>query len=116
MTHDEWVAEATKRFGESPLGWTFRCPNCGHRASVADFEAVLTGSGARATAECIGRVMAETGAGPSFDALRALSFSAGTPAGGPCDWAAFGLLSRPDTVTVVRDGREINAFPFAEAA
>lgn len=35
---EEWKAEATRRFGPDMLKWRFRCPMCGHVASVQDFK------------------------------------------------------------------------------
>ena len=38
MTHAEWLAEATRRFGDDPMAWKFVCPSCGHIASVQDWK------------------------------------------------------------------------------
>lgn len=35
---EEWRAEAARRFGPDMLKWKFRCPMCGHVASVKDFK------------------------------------------------------------------------------
>lgn len=104
MTNEEWREEAVRLFGEDARVWAFRCPRCGNEASVGDFEQALKGSGHRAPHECIGRVLAESGAGPSFEELAA------DPQPKPCDWAAFGLLDLPGTLTIA-DGTR--AFPFA---
>jgi hypothetical protein len=33
----DWLAEGEKLFGNDRKLWKFRCPNCGHVQSVADF-------------------------------------------------------------------------------
>lgn len=54
MTHAEWLAEATRRFGDDPMAWKFVCPSCGHIASVQDWKDAGAPEGAVAFS-CIGR-------------------------------------------------------------
>lgn len=102
MTHEEWKAEAERRFGKDILRWRFVCPGCGHVASGQDFK----DAGAEPNAmyqECIGRYH------------NGKSWSRGKyPKGGPCDYAAYGLLPIAP-ILVTRDGKEYAAFAFAEA-
>lgn len=101
MTHDEWVAEASRRFGSDPMNWRFVCPSCGHVAAVADWKAA--GAPEYAVAfSCVGR-WAGGGASQAF-----------TGQVGPCCYAGGGLF-RLNPVTVEKDGKTINVFAFAEA-
>ena len=106
MKHADWLAEATKRFGERGRDWRFVCPACGHEASCADFQA-LGVEPSRAAQECIGRVHNEQGApgvrGKFGDAQ-------------PCNWAAFGLFGTLNGGVRVEfdDGKVVAAFAFAE--
>ena len=99
---EEWRAEAERRFGPDPLKWRFRCPMCGHVASVEDFRIVGADSPDVAWQECIGRYMGK-----------------GTPKDGDdsgCDWAAYGLLGIPreHDIIIADDGTEIHAYPLAD--
>lgn len=116
MTHDEWLAEAVRRFGPDPMGWRFECPFCGLVSTPGDFlEAGVKKEDAhRASIECIGRVVGAKG--------RMSEKGETTPDGKPaqpCDWAAFGLFGNlgKGPVVVRTEGdveRETQAFPFAE--
>lgn len=75
---DEYMAEATKRFGPDISNWRFVCPSCGHVASAADYQAAGAPEGAVGFS-CVGRW-----AGAKRDAFR------GGP--GPCDYAGGGLF------------------------
>ncbi len=35
-THDEWLAEAKRRFGKKPADWVFVCPRCKTEQTVKD--------------------------------------------------------------------------------
>lgn len=113
--HAEWLAEAERRFGTDPTRWRFRCPRCGHVASGAHWKAAGFNVG-RAPAECIGRAMKQSD--PRWDTMKQRAFDASIERGdGPCDWAAFGLLSHPETVYVrMLDGGIARCFPFADPA
>lgn len=87
LTLAEFVAEARKRFGDDPMKWAFRCPNCGDVATPADFPH----DPHRIGQECAGRHHAGRG----------------------CDWAAYGLISGPWFVTMP-DGSEVGSFPLAD--
>ena len=99
----EWQDEAKRRFGPDMMGWKFRCPMCGHVASVRDFKEAGAKSPNCAYQECIGRY---TGKGSPKE---------GDDSG--CDWCAYGLFGVPrehDPV-VADDGKEIDVYPFADA-
>lgn len=99
---EEWNNEAKRRFGPDYLNWKFRCPMCGHVASIQDFKNAGAKSPNAAYQECIGRYMGK-GAPKEGD-------SSG------CNWAAYGLFGIPrehDTV-VAEDGHEVHVYPFAD--
>lgn len=108
---EAWRAEAVRLFGVSPRGWRFRCPICGHVASLEawrdamaakhpDGDELLWRSAAqtRAPVECLGRLVggrsAMSGTGP-----------------GPCDYAGYGLF-RIGLVTVHERETSFDVFPF----
>ena len=39
MTEKEWIEEGMRRFGKDWMKWRFRCPMCGHVASIEEMEA-----------------------------------------------------------------------------
>ena len=99
----EWQDEAKRRFGDDPMSWKFRCPMCGHVASVRDFKDAGAKSSSCAYQECIGRY---TGKG---------SPKKGNDSG--CDWCIYGLFGTEDHDKVVADnGKEIDVYPFAEVS
>ncbi|SDM47266.1 hypothetical protein SAMN04487981_101634 [Streptomyces sp. cf386] len=114
LTQAELVAEAAERFGDDPLKWAFVCPSCGDVANGQDFSEALAAnprkhrSGETVIAsdvvgqECIGRT------------LGALAKGQGKYTGRGCDWAAYGLLCGPWTITLPND-RTMHAFPLAPA-
>lgn len=99
MTHDEWIAEATRRFGDDPMAWRFVCPSCGHVASAQDW--INAGAPKETIAfSCVGRwtgATAELGERP-----------------GPCNYTGGGLF-RLNPVIVEYNGTGQSTFAFAEA-
>lgn len=99
---EEWKAEATRRFGPDMLKWRFRCPMCGHVASVQDFKDAGAKSPSCAYQECLGRYTGK-----------------GTPKKGDssgCNWAAYGLFGIPaeHDIVVVAPGDQVDVYPFAD--
>lgn len=100
---EEWQAEATRRFGPDMLKWRFRCPMCGHVASVQDFKDAGAKSPSCAYQECLGRYTGK-----------------GTPKKGDssgCNWAAYGLFGIPaehDIVVVAPPDDQVDVYPFAD--
>jgi hypothetical protein len=97
-TVDEWRAEASRRFGDDPLGWRFVCPVCGYIASVRDWKAVGASDGEVAYS-CIGRNMDK-----AYDAFNGAGL-------GPCNYAGGGLF-KLNPITV--DGHQVFAFAESE--
>lgn len=79
LTHAEWLAEGTQRFGPDRDHWRFQCPACGFVASRLDY--IQAGGTAKAGVSCIGRVIG---------AKRRAFGDDGMP--GPCDYAGGGLF------------------------
>src|SRR5665811_1536908 len=106
LTHKQFIATLTERFGPSPYDWAFVCPNCGDIATGADFRTALaehprgtvTASGVMGQ-QCIGRT------------LGALSGPASKWKGRGCDWVAGGLFSGPTFVQV--DDHYVPSFAIA---
>lgn len=98
MTHEEFMAEAVRRFGPDPLAFAFVCPTCGDRAAIGDFPPHMRG---RAGQECLGRVLAEVSTDTEW-------------AGRGCMYVAYGLIPGPWEIEMP-DGRTIRSFPFGEA-
>jgi hypothetical protein len=99
---EEWRNEATKLFGENVLDWKFKCPACGHVASIGDFKE-HGGDPNDAYQKCIGRV---NGEGTKNQ----------TDLGDGCNWAAFGLFGTAGKGrTVISEaGNEVEVFDFAK--
>ena len=51
----DWRAEGEKGFGSDYMNWKFRCPICGHVASIQDFKDAGAESPNAAYQERIGR-------------------------------------------------------------
>lgn len=118
ITHEEFIATLTERFGDNPNDWAFVCPLCGDVATGADMKQALAdhprvsrdGEPMNAAQilgqECIGRTigaLSKTTTAEEWNARR----EAGEVRG--CDWAAYGLFGGPLTV-VMGDGSELRAF------
>lgn len=113
ITHAEFIATLTERFGPSPADWAFTCPACGDVATGADFKAALAehprtrrdGSEVNAAdrlgQECIGRTLGALSREPYH--------------GRGCDWCAYGLIGGPLGVEMP-DGRIVRSFRIAEKA
>jgi hypothetical protein len=95
-TLDEWLVEGEKRFGKDKMKWKFKCPMCGHVASIEEFINIGVDANV-AYVDCIGRY---TGKG---------SPKKGDTSG--CNWVAYGFLKTCGKGVLV-NGEEI--FDFAE--
>ena len=98
MTKAEWEAEGKKRFGNNQMKWKFKCPSCGHIASVQDYK--NAGASENVVAfSCIGRYLKNK----PREAF-------GEKGKGPCNYAGGGLIGlNPIEV----DG--VHYFEFAES-
>lgn len=105
MTHAEWLAEATRRFGDDPMAWKFVCPSCGHIASVQDWKDAGAPEGAVAFS-CIGRY-SDDGEDAANKAFK--------HGGGPCNYTGGGLFKLNPVAVNFGDGDEPRqTFAFAD--
>jgi hypothetical protein len=95
----DWREEAVRRFGPDVSGWKFKCPVCGHVASVKDYKEAGAPEGATAFS-CIGRYT-----GAVRDAFQKIQ----TP--GPCNYTGGGLF-KLNPVQIGEDDERL--FEFAE--
>ena len=77
MTHNEWLNEGNRLFGDNELDWKFVCPACGIVTMVREW--ITVGEPNMAAFSCIGRAMANCTDAFSND-------------GGPCNYAGGGLI------------------------
>ena len=107
MTLEAWGAIADRLGGEGRRDTPFRCPLCGNVAPPRMWKDA-GGDPNMAPQACIGRLIGAKGGLGTHVTKR-------KPMPQPCDWAAFGLFTIGDTITLIADdGREIRVFPFAE--
>jgi len=106
-SREEWEAEGRKYFGEDVLNWTFKCPVCGHVASVKDY-VDLGASPGMVGFSCIGRLMDNP----------KKAFGEKNDKDGPCDYAGGGLfLLNPIKICLDKENdKYINCFEFAKKA
>ena len=114
MTHDEFLAEAKRRFGESPRGWKFVCPMCGTVQSVQQLlDAVIASGGKKDDVHgyigfsCIGRFTHQGDAG--IDA-----HNRGEPWDKGCNWTLGGLLRVHTLEVIMPEGGKRPTFELAE--
>ena len=100
MTAEEWMTEGKRRFGADHNQWKFKCPVCGHVASVQDWKDAGASDGQIAFS-CVGR---------NLGATRELG-DVDTP--GPCNYAGGGLF-RLNPVLVTDGDKEYEYFAFAD--
>lgn len=101
---NEWMEEGVRLFGHDFNKWKFKCPICGHVASIQDFRDAGAKDPNVAYQECIGRYK---GAGAPGNAD-------GNPEG--CNWAAYGLFGIPNNkgrLILADDGTVVEAFDYA---
>ena len=108
ITEAKWKEAAIERYGEDPLKWRFRCPVCGHVASVQDWKDAGAVEG-NVAYSCIGRNL-DPEKTHVRDALRG-------EGPGPCNYAGGGLFGF-NPITVVIDpehsSKTVQMFDFAD--
>lgn len=109
MTHEEFLAEARRRFGEDPKKWKVVCPACGTVQSIQQF--IDAGVSAEDISSCfafscIGRFTKQGDAGIT-------AHHRNQPWDKGCNWTLGGLL-RIHTLEVVIDGHNRMTFELAE--
>lgn len=105
LTHQEWLGEATRKFGPDAQKWAFKCPSCGHVATVAQYKA----AGAKESQvgfNCIGRHKPTKNTVTIFQADK----------GDGCNYTQGGLFGLATTFVTFPDGRSLPVFDFAVPA
>lgn len=103
MTQSEWMEEGKRRFGGDFLNWKFKCPMCGHVASIQNFKDAGVDDPNCAYQECIGRYTGKESA-KEGDSSR-------------CNWAAYGLFGIPNgkgILIINDDGTGTDVYDFAD--
>lgn len=100
--HADWVKEAERRFGKDAMKWSFKCPSCGHVATVADYKAAGA-SQAQVAFNCIGRHAGGDDVVEIFQADK----------GQGCNYTQGGLFTLARTLVQMEDGSEVPVFDFA---
>ena len=114
MTQNEFLAEAKRRFGDSPRGWKFVCPMCGTIQSVQQLlDAVIAAGGKKDDVHdyigfsCIGRFTKAGDAGISAHG-RGEKWDKG------CNWTLGGLLQCHTFEVIMEDGKARPTFELAD--
>ena len=85
ITKTEWQKAAEKLYGSDVKQWRFKCPICGHTASVQEIMSAGAKDPNCAYMECIGRYQKDIG----------------------CNFAAYGFLGIPYGGYVIEDKKGI---------
>lgn len=101
LTHAEWIAKAEKRFGKDAQKWAFKCPSCGHTATVAEYKAAGATEG-QVGFNCIGRHAGGDDVVNIFEKDK----------GQGCNYTQGGLFTLAPII-VEQDGRDHPIFDFA---
>ena len=107
---EEWMGEGKALFGDDPRLWRFKCANCHHVQTIADFIelrdlGLYRGDVQNAYYSCIGRYdtrIPESKIGTITDRKS------------PCDYTLGGLFRFVKTIVVDHDGTEKHVFEFAK--
>jgi len=98
-THEEWAAEARRLFGNNAKHWKFKCCNCGHEQTIADFIAAkIEQPNEKVYFSCIGRWTG--GKGTMSNAKQ------------PCNYTLGGLLTLNEVQVRDEEGNLRNVFDF----
>lgn len=100
VSRTEWFDAAKARYGGDAMGWRFKCPSCGHIATVKDWNDAGAPEGAIAFS-CVGRWTTS-------------KQEMGTKDGGPCNYAGGGLFRLNPIIVRDEEGKEHQVFDFAE--
>lgn len=108
LTEAEWRTEAVRRYGPDAMAWRFRCPACGHVATVADWAAVEAPESAIAFS-CVGRWQKKP---------REAFVHKADKSPEPCNYAGGGLfrIHRVEVLRPARPGAEAAAVPIFDFA
>jgi len=104
ISHEQWLAEAERRYGASLRKIRVVCPACGHIQSGEDFLKYMTPDKAIQVFafSCIGRFNGSATRG---------AFEKGQ---GPCDYTNGGLITLGPICVEFEEGKERLTFDFAD--
>jgi hypothetical protein len=101
IAHKDWIEEAKKRY-ETSDDIAFKCPSCGHIATVKEWKDAGADEG-EIGFSCIGRRI-----GAKREALDSQSKK------GPCNYAGGGLIRLNPVKIVFDEGNATSVFDFAD--
>lgn len=107
----DWLAEGKRLFGDDAKQWKWKCSNCGHVQSIADFLELKklgiikaeTDVGRLAYFSCIGR----------FD-TRLVNVGTVWDKKSPCNYTNGGLFCFAKTFVINESGERVPVFEFAK--
>lgn len=100
LSRDDWFKQGQALYGKDVMKWKFKCPSCGHVASVQDWKDAGASENAVAFS-CVGRYTDSTK--EIFDKT-----------GGPCNYTGGGLFGLNPVKVVEDGGHTTDVFAFAD--
>lgn len=111
---NDWLAEGKRLFGDDERQWKWKCSNCGHVQSIADFLELKklgiikaeTDVGTLVYYSCIGRFdtrIPEKDVGTIYDKKKK----------SPCNYTNGGLFCFAKTFVINESGKRVPVFEFA---
>jgi hypothetical protein len=104
ISHADWIKEAEAKFGGDAHKWAFKCPSCGHVATIAQYKAAGANE-SQVGFNCIGRHAGGEDVVEIFQPDK----------GQGCNYTQGGLFTLSRTMVIMPDGRELPVFDFAKA-
>lgn len=107
---EDWLAEGERLFGTDMKQWKWKCPNCGHVQSIADFIELRNlklwdgDAGAVVYYSCIGRFDTRI---PKKDVGTVFNKKS------PCNYTNGGLFYLTNIFVINESGERIPVFEFA---
>lgn len=113
MSLNDWLAEGERLFGADKKQWKWKCSNCGHVQSIADF-LELKKLGIIEAEEDVGAIVYYSCIG-RFD-TRIPEEDVGTIGDkkSPCNYTLGGLFKFANTYVISESGERVPVFDFAE--
>src|ERR1700685_345399 len=99
ITHEDWLKEGAKRYGEDRKQWKFKCPLCKTITIVQEW--IDAGEPRMIAFSCIGRTKEK----------RRDAFAIGKK--GPCNYAGGGLFRLNPITIIQKNGESEDVFDFA---
>lgn len=93
MFYDEWMAKGKKLYGDNPLDWRYKCPQCGHVQTPREFK--------------------EKGIDPN-QAITCCASRYWLGGKDTCKWTTGGLLRIGGVYVITKEFHPVLAFAFAD--